>query len=779
MPSIPPQKNTDMIEQLISPSLALLSSEQNSIFEHMSEAVEILSSDACYLYVNPSWKRLFGFTSQDIFQKNPSQLICPKGTEPQLYQEAYQVASQGKAWKGELQAQAKDGRIISLSCKIFPLQLPGKKQPYIVALKQDQTGSKAKDIELLRFTAAAEHAVDAIEITNLQVEYVYVNPAWEKLTGYSAQEAIGKTPAQLLRSQEHPKAYLEKVVTDVMSGKVWHGEIISRNKSGSLIAQDTVVSPVYDKHGKLSHLLCIKRNINQKKKDDEAFQLLATALENMGDAVEILSSELVYEYLNPAWETITGFSHTECIGKSPKGVLCAEEYEERWDTIQKALMKGETWNEEFTMLRKDGSTCYLDTALSPILDDKGQLKHIVSIKRDLTKRKELEKEIRKLEKQVQQAQKWESLGILAGGIAHDFNNLLTGVLGNASLLLRETALSVSGFESVQQIEMAAKRAAELCRQMLVYSGKAEFAISQVDLNGELKKAISLLKTSFPEHIHIKMDLASELPQIDADSKQLQQVLMNLLINASEAVHHAQGEITITTKLVRFTHHENDRVYFSESNSSKYLVSLEVADNGHGMDIETQRRIFDPFFTTKFTGRGLGLSVVLGIIRSHQGALRVQSKVDRGTTFQILFPPGQYETNPQQKEEKQMQIREGKGCVLFVDDEEILRNLGRRMLRRMGFEVLMASNGQEALEVFQENQEKITLVILDQNMPKMNGKIAFQKIREINQEIKVLLVSGHDQEGILEPELKEQLTGFIRKPYQFTSFQQHIFDALDS
>ena len=391
---------------------------------------------------------------------------------------------------------------------------------------------------------------------------------------------------------------------------------------------------------------------------------------------------------------------------------------------------------------------------------------------DITERKSAEHKRLQLERQMQETQKLESLGVLAGGIAHDFNNLLAVILGNASLALDELPPTSSARDSLEAIEHTALRAAELCRQMLAYSGKGRFIIESIQFGTLIRDMASLLKTSISKKALLHLNLEEPLPPLRGDPSQIRQIIMNLVINASEALGEHAGAITLSTGLLEGAPEHLAEIPLDEPLVEGPYVWLEVADTGGGMDRETQRRIFEPFFTTKFTGRGLGLSAVLGIVRGHRGALQMHSEPGRGTTFKVLFPvaPQDRPTLPQPRQVKPDPWK-GAGTILLVDDEESVRTMGRRMLERNGFQVLTAANGREALEIYRARRSEIALVLLDLTMPDLDGEETFHALRQMDPTVRVVMSSGYTESEIIPRFAGQRLAGFLQKPYSTAALMQ--------
>ncbi len=401
---------------------------------------------------------------------------------------------------------------------------------------------------------------------------------------------------------------------------------------------------------------------------------------------------------------------------------------------------------------------------------------------DISERKKAEKNNLEIERQIQHGQKLESMGILAGGIAHDFNNLLMAILGNADLALSDLSPTAPVRPFIHEIHATSRRAANLCQQMLAYSGKGQFEIKTIDLTELTMEMTHLLKSIIPKKVNFRQELASPGPVIEADVAQLQQVVMNLITNAAEAIGDAMGTVTIVTEIRDCDASFLQKSRLADPPKPGRFACLKVSDDGEGMNPETLDKLFDPFFTTKFTGRGLGLSAVLGIIRGHKGALIVESSRGVGTTFDVLFPlveSSALEPASQEDQSSSTTSWQGKGLVLMVDDEESVRTVAGRMLKKMGFEVLEAEDGLQAVEVYKTNADAISFIVLDLTMPLLSGEEAFTRIREINPRVPVLMASGYSKEEFAFQFGTRKGCGFIQKPFTLKRFRQEIQSFLDT
>jgi two-component system cell cycle sensor histidine kinase/response regulator CckA len=388
----------------------------------------------------------------------------------------------------------------------------------------------------------------------------------------------------------------------------------------------------------------------------------------------------------------------------------------------------------------------------------------VVLVRDITTRRQAEQARLAIERQLLHAQKLDSLGVLAGGVAHDFSNILTAILGNAELALMEVPPDSQARECLVDITTAARRAAGLCRQMLAYSGRGRFVVEPVDLSQLVGEMASLLEVSVPGNATFRCQLAEGLTPIEADATELRQVVMNLAVNAAEAIGDGKGSVSISTGEL-----ECDAAYLADAipdgqPAPGRYVYVEVVDSGSGMDDATLTRIFDPFFTTRFTGRGLGLPAVLGIVRGHRGTIKVNTAPALGSTFRILFPAMAEDAREDAPDFHPVTWR-GSGTVLVVDDEEGVRKLARTMLERLGFSVVIAADGLAALDVLRESTDAISCVLLDLSMPQMGGAETFQAMRKLKPGIRVILSSGYLVEQATAGFASRGLAGFVQKPYQ--------------
>ncbi|HXC17952.1 MAG TPA: PAS domain-containing protein [Holophagaceae bacterium] len=502
----------------------------------------------------------------------------------------------------------------------------------------------------------------------------------------------------------------------------------------------------------------------------DLFQFRAL-IENTPDFVAMASLDARVKYVNPAGLKLVGLKRLEdAPTRTIRDFLTEEGFRQSQEIEIPAVQADGHWEGESTLRHFGGGEAIPVQISSFLVKDPstGEPLCLATLQHDLRGQKQTEEALR-------QAQKLESLAVLAGGIAHDFNNLLTAILGNLELAKASLPASSASSAYLDRMGLAVGRASDLARQMLAYSGKGRMVVRAVDLNALITEMVQLITASLPKKAQFSLELAPDLPPVEADAAQLQQVVMNLVINASDALPESGGRITLRT--VRRDQGPVDPTLIFPGGAPRPgpYVRLEVADTGCGMAPEVKARIFDPFFTTKPTGRGLGLSAMLGILRGHHAGIAVESEPSRGTRFALLFPAaeGPAVTQPPPSEAA---FKPG-GLALVVDDEPEIRETAAAMLAHLGFQCLVAADGAEAVELVRDRGGELGLVLLDLSMPKLDGREAFHAIRTLRPELKVILSSGFDLQESARDIVGQGLAGFLQKPYLLESLRQAVQNAL--
>ena len=500
------------------------------------------------------------------------------------------------------------------------------------------------------------------------------------------------------------------------------------------------------------------------KESEERFR---TLLENVPCiAVQAYAPDGTVLFWNRASEQLYGFNSEEALGGNLLDLIIPPEMREGvTEAMQQMIESGEPIPAgELLLKRKDGSRVPVFSSHA-LINPIGKQPELFCLDFDLTESKHAEEEHQKLEHQFHQAQKLESLGVLAGGIAHDFNNILTVIMGYCYMAQNDKIPEQNYKAAFQKIETAGNRATDLCRQMLTYAGKSPMEQTLVNLWLLVDEIVKMLQAAINKNVTIELDLKRGVPEINGDAAQIQQIIMNLIINAADAIGDKNGTIrVILTKMV-FEGDQTITDTFGTVIKAGRYACLEVVDTGSGMDEATMKRIFEPFFTTKFTGRGLGMSAIRGIIKSHEGNLQLTSTPGVGTTFKIFFPVPNVSDNAENSATTVSLAEKTGGTILLVEDEETLRVMGKTMLDAMGFSAMTASNGSEALEIYRERVREIDVILMDLIMPVMGGVEAYHELRNISGTVPIIICSGYSVESVEDVIRNDPYAEFVHKPYK--------------
>lgn len=532
---------------------------------------------------------------------------------------------------------------------------------------------------------------------------------------------------------------------------------------------------VLDENDNLVSIVAVGRDITERKIAESERERLEMAVEQAAEIIFITDTEGIINYANPAFETVTGYTKEEIIGQNPRFLKSGKQddafYKDLWNTIK----SGRTWNSRMVNRKKDGTLYTEDATITPIYSPSHEIVNFVAVKRDIT-------EELKLEAQLQMAQKMEAIASLTGGIAHDFNNLLTVINGHAEIALLKMKKGMPVKRDIQAILQAGQRAENLTRQLLAFSRKQIYKPRIVDINHVIADLDQMLHRLISEDIQLTVVPGEEIPSIKADPSQIEQILMNLLVNARDAVNDEQHrnktkKITIETAGIYL---EESFISDHPGSTTGHHVRLTVADNGIGMDEKTRGKIFEPFFTTKAKGKGtgLGMSTVYGIVKQNKGSIYVYSEPGMGTTFQIYWPSTDEEKLPDIILKEDQELFMGSETILLAEDEEAVRNLTRDTLTQLGYRVYEADNGKNALQLIHDKNLKPDLLLTDIVMPEMNGRELARLTREILPQTKILFASGYSDKSVLDKdELKEGMQ-FIQKPYSFITLARKVRKILD-
>lgn len=610
--------------------------------------------------------------------------------------------------------------------------------------------------------------------------YDYLSPAFEQMTGYAVDDFKKNRSMELFREYLHPDD--RQRIFAAIDGALLKRDTATinldleyrlRKADGAYCWLRDSTTACFDEQGELECFFGSAHEITESKLAEKEREQFYTLFMTADDLMCIADPMGAILRANPSCSEILGYSADELVARPFIDFVHPDDKERTIEEMKQQVQSGRTMRFENRYVRKDGSLRWL--SWSAVHNQNDGTTYATA--RDITERMQAEEERNHLEQQLLHTQKLESLGVLAGGIAHDFNNILTSIIGNADLALMYLDPASPAMVNLKRVEKAATRAADLAKQMLAYSGKGRFVVEATDINRLVEELKHILQVSISKKAVMNYNLAGSLPAVDADATQIRQVVMNLVINASEALGEKEGVINVTTGSVQCDGNPQETWPTNTILPGQY-VFVEVADTGCGMSPETVAKIFDPFFTTKFTGRGLGMAAVLGIVRGHKGTIKVDSEFGKGSVFTVLLPASDKAPNvplPHPSADDGWCEKEGK--VLVVDDEDEVRNIGCEMLKTLGFTPVPAANGREALEVFRNNPD-IDFVILDLTMPQMDGEQCFRELRLLDPKLQVIMASGYSEYEIAPKFIGMGLAGFVEKPFKLATLKKTIGEVLD-
>lgn len=617
---------------------------------------------------------------------------------------------------------------------------------------------------------------DAVIATDAEGRVTFLNPIARQITEWDAA-AHGRPVEDVFRIiNEHTRDPVESPIdkvrrTGTVAGLANHTLLLTR--TGREVPIDDSGAPIRDSSGALIGFVLVFRDITRRRAAENAlrqselrFRSLVAGTTSMVWETDAMGS---FQTEMPQWEKFTGQTFDQYRGWGGLAALHPDDrrlVEKEW---RSALERGESFHIEFRLWHEtSGRYRNVVSRGVPLRSPSGEVHEWIGTLTDVTEQRQLEDKLR-------QSAKLESLGVLAGGIAHDFNNLLVGVLGNASIL--ETSLPDPADRAIAaQITQAGERAAALTKQMLAYSGRGRFIVGLVDLGTEVQQILPLVRAAIPKQVEVLVNLQPEMPPVEVDRAQLQQLVMNLVINGVEAIETESGTVTVSLSTRTLKAADIAREFSNEDLQPGTYALLEVSDTGKGMDEATRNRIFEPFFTTKFTGRGLGLAATLGIIKGHHGLITVSSAVGQGSTFRVYLPAATTLRVPVPGEPTPA-TGHASATVLVADDEQVVRDLARRALEGAGFQVLEATNGKEAIDVLRRDGQQISAVVLDLSMPVMSGEQALHQIREFHPSLRILASSGYSELEAAQ-RFGNAIDGFIQKPYTSGRLVGALRQALD-
>jgi PAS domain S-box-containing protein len=740
------------------------------VFDGALEGIFRTSLDGRALLANPALATMLGYDSveQYLSEMNDSaRQVWMDPNERSRYLSLFEL--QGIIRGYECQLKRRDGNPVWVSLNSRKVCGEDGQILYSEGFIEDIT-ERRRDEEFIKtsenkFRMAFMTGADAFSIATLNEGLILdVNDRFAEVFGYPADEARGKTSTQLGLYANHDRGRLISELT--AKGYVSNLEFEALRKNGE--RRSVVVSASVMESTGEQLILVVVKDITEEKRAEAGLKTLTTAVEQANETIVITDLNGTIQYCNPAFSKVTGYSKEEAVGQNPRvlksGQHDAEFYRQMWATIT----QGQVWSGHLTNKRKDGSLYEESGTISPIRDASGKISGFVAVKRDVT-------EHRKLEDQLRQAQKLESIGRLAGGVAHDFNNLLTVINGYSGLLLRSLKPGDPLRSYAEEISTAGDRAAGLTKQLLAFSRKQVIEPKVVDLNAIIRESAAMLQRLIGDDIALETHLDISLGRVMADPDQIHQIIMNLAVNARDAMSDG-GALDIETLNCELT--AEDGAGGRGGQVPGRYVLMTVTDTGHGMDETVRKQIFEPFFTTKGVGKGtgLGLSTVYGIVQQNGGWIDAWSEVGVGTTFKLYLP--RIDACAVEVEERSVSAGGGGETILLVEDQEAVRSFAKAVLRQHGYQVIHAGDGDQALSVVKLHSGPIHLLLTDVVMPGLNGRELSVRLRELCPDLKVLFISGYTADVIAQRGVLDPGVAFLHKPFSQEELAQKVREVLD-
>lgn len=740
--------------------------------EQYCELVEgIILYSGQLLSANPAAARIFGYDSpvELLSRAHFHQLWAPHERSRLQRFESPHLAEEETPATFEAQAVRSDGALIWLHTYVRKLRWDGRtvSQCSFIDISQRKRAEQELRNSQRLLHLVIDTVSDVIGVKDASGRHVVVNKAMAEHCGTTPERLIGLSTEQLPGLDEREKKLLLGMDKQVLEAKqpMEFAEVEFRGPEGRQGWRHLVKLPLHDDEGNIIGIVGISQDVTGRRQAEAEISRLAAAVEQAGDAIFVTDLDGTIQYVNPAFERITGFTREEAIGQTPRILKSGKHDQAFYAALWETMKHGEVWKGRFTNQKKDGTLYETYSTHSPIRNSQGQVVHYVCVQKDITQQVQIEDQLRR-------AQRLESLGTLAGGIAHDFNNILMPIMGFAEILLEEVPPESPQQAWLKIIHEASHRGKDLISQILLFSRRTDSHKKSVPLKPMVLEVSRFLKSTLPRTIVIH-EIVRDEGMTNADPSQVHRVVMNLCVNAAQAMPNG-GELTLSLDRV---HLDECECYLGQTLSGPH-VRLCVADTGVGMDEEVLAHIFEPFFTTKSVGdgTGLGLSTVYGIVQDHGGGIRVTSRPGHGTAFDVFFPamePAQNRTGVTAAD-----LPGGGNSILFIDDEQSIADLGREALQRLGYRVTALTDGITALEIFRADPGRFDLVVTDQTMPDITGDQLTREFRSIRPDIPIILCTGYSESITPERASALGINEFAYKPVGASSLGRLVRAVLD-
>ncbi len=756
----------DITEQMrTEEALQLSESKFRSYIEHAPLGVMIVDKNGIFTETNPAADDMLGYEQWSLTGMSFTDILAPESRETGL-RNFGRLAAEGTS-TDEYRVMRKDGATIWISVEAVKLS-----EERFIGFCQDITERKRYDLELQKLQMAVEQSPVTILVTDTEGIIEYVNPVFTETSGYTAGEVIGKN-VNMLRASSSPVDGFRKMWETIGQGNTWKGEFENRKKNGEIYWEQAVISPIKNEKDVITHFISVKEDITQKKRSEQMLGEQSVLLKQLFDgsptATVLLDAGRSIVNANDAFLSLYGYRREEIIGKQIISMIVPEEQWEESLRLDNELIEGRDLHLfESVRRNKEGKEInVLISGLAVRLNDSAVNYYFMYL--DISQQKILQK-------QLIQSQKMEGIGTLAAGIAHDFNNILGIIMGYAALIESHKDNHEKFASIIDTMTKSCMRGAALVKQLLTFARKTSVNFTSVSINESIIDLSKLLTETFPKSITISVNLPGELPPINADATQMHQVLLNLCVNARDAMPKG-GTLTISTELI-----DADAVGrpMRQSNTAQY-IKLCIRDTGHGIPSEIRDRIFEPFFTTKEIGKGtgLGLSVVFGIMESHDGAIFVDSEPGAGTVFSIFLPvPDSAETVVQHPKEIAHDRLRGLETILLVEDEPMMMDLNFAFMNANGYRVLTANDGSKALALFTDHADTISAVFTDYGLPGIDGLELSKHILALRPDMNIVMASGYLEPHIYQEIYRIKNIRFVTKPYRSSEILNTIRTMID-
>ncbi len=786
---------------------ALQQSEHNLrlFIEHAPAAIAMFDRSMRYIAVSRRWIADYNLDDAIIIGKSHYE-IFPE--IPDRWKEIHKRSLAGVTERGEEDLFVRlDGSTDWVRWICLPWYARTGEIGGIIIFSEVITEQKRLEEELREQTKFLKTIHDlnpaGIALASPDGRLIAVNPRYSEITGYSSEELIGRTTVDLgIWPSESERARALEGVDK--SGSLRDQETVLFTKTGELRHVTLSVDVIINRHAKCYlHFIqdvterkqaeeALKKSYDEleervakrteqlsnayeelrieveaRKRAEEDWKKLVVATENAAEAIILIDARFRVTYVNPAFTEMTGYARDEIVGMDMKALRTEQEDKGIYLAIRQALSSGQKWRGIYRIRSKDGNTRIQRAHISPVVDRTGVPTHFVIVAHDITDQMRLEERLR-------QGQKLQAIGTLAGGVAHDFNNILSIILGNAELALEETA-DEGVKQNAQRIVQASERGRDLVKQILAFSRKTVPVKKNIRLGRLVRETYKLLRASLPSTVRISLDIRTEDDVVLADETQVQQILLNLLTNAVQAMSEAGGKVEVSLSSIFFP--PDGMLPDSEMQPGPYLI-MTVKDTGKGIPEALLKRIFEPFFTTKEVGRGsgMGLAAAYGITKSHGGAITVDSAVDKGSTFHVYFPKSQ--GKPAEEKAESVPLSVGGEHILFVDDERPVVEITGKMLESLGYTVTLAPCGEEAFAVFSKDPSRFNLVITDQTMPDLTGLVLARRMLEVRPDLPVIICTGYSETVSAEVAEEAGIQAFAMKPLTKGELARTVRKVLD-